>query len=238
MITCIAIDDEPLALRQMERYIKDTPSLILKGLFESAVSALGFLQSNEIDLMFLDINMPNLNGMEFVKTLATPPKVIFTTAHSEYAIEGFRVDALDYLLKPIGYADFLKSANKAVTYFKKSSASDIALKSEAPFILVKSGHSIIRVNLLDIKYIEGMREYVRIHLVNQKSIMSLISMKRINELLPEDSFMRVHRSYIVRLDKIQMIERNRILLNKEESIPISNQYQPAFQKYLTDNALQ
>lgn len=236
MIRSIAIDDEPLALKQMCAYIEKTPFLELVGQFENAFEALEFIHKNEVDLMFVDINMPDLNGMDFVKTLENPPRVIFTTAYSEYAIEGFRVDALDYLLKPIGYADFLKSANKASQWFEKQQSS-IELKVHEGFLMIKSEHKIIRINFSDIKYIEGMREYVRIHLISQKPIMSLMSMKKLEETLPQVSFMRVHRSYIVNLDKITVIERNRIIFDKDIYIPVSEQYKLKFQEYLDKNFL-
>lgn len=236
MIRSIAIDDEPLALKQMSSYIEKTPFLELVGQFENAYEALEFIQNNEVDLMFVDINMPDLNGMDFVKTLDNPPRVIFTTAYSEYAIEGFRVDALDYLLKPIGYSDFLKSANKAHQWFKKQQPP-IEVKASEEFLMIKSEHKIIRINFSDIKYIEGMREYVRIHLISQKPIMSLMSMKKLEETLPQGSFMRVHRSYIVSLDKITVIERNRIIFDKDIYIPVSEQYKLKFQEYLDKNFL-
>ncbi|MEP2507824.1 MAG: response regulator, partial [Reichenbachiella sp.] len=179
MIQCIAIEDEPLALSQIESYIKKTPFLELVDSFDNALEALEFLDSQPIDLIFTDINMPDLNGMEFVKSLRNPPKVIFTTAYEEYAIEGFKVDALDYLLKPIGYPDFLKSANKAKTWFDSQQVKPIETTSNDDFLFIKSEYKVIRVNFADIKYIEGMREYVRIHLTHGKPLMSLMSMKKI-----------------------------------------------------------
>lgn len=237
MIRCIAIDDEPLALRQMVNYIEKTPFLECISSFDNAFEALQFLEKNKIDLMLLDINMPDLNGMDFVKSLDNPPKVIFTTAYSEYALDGFRVDAIDYLLKPISYSDFLKAANKANTWFDKQTPQPDIIKSDEEFLLIKSEHKIIRINLSDIKYIEGMREYVRIHLVNQKPVMTLISMKKIEESLHQDKFMRVHRSYIVNLEKITTIERLRIIFDEKVYIPVGEQYKAKFQEYLNKNFL-
>lgn len=231
MIHCIAIDDEPPALKQMAGYIKKTPYLALSGEFESALRAIEFLQQNEVDLMFVDINMPDLSGMEFVKSLNNPPKVIFTTAHSEYALEGFKVDAIDYLLKPIGYKDFLKAADKARQWIGINQKSDQKVKSDDTYLFIKSEYKVVRINYADIKYIEGMREYVRIHIEDQSPVMALMSMKKLEEHLPEKDFMRVHRSYIVNLNKITTIERNRIIFGKVY-IPVSEQYREGFQGFL------
>ncbi|MEM7483841.1 MAG: LytTR family DNA-binding domain-containing protein [Bacteroidota bacterium] len=237
MIRCIAIDDEPLALKQMVGYIDKTPFLELHGQFESALQAISFLQENKVDLMFVDINMPDLTGMDFVKSLNHPPGVIFTTAYSEYALEGFRVDAVDYLLKPIGYADFLKAAEKARERILSNKDERPEVHGDGKFLFIKSEYKILRINLSNIKYIEGMREYVRIHQQSEKPIMTLMSMKKMEEFLPETSFMRVHRSYIVNLAKINTVERNRIIFDEKVYIPVSEQYKPKFQKYLDDNFL-
>lgn len=237
MIRCIAIDDEPLALRQIESYINKTPFLEKIAVCESAMQAMQVLNDQPIDLMFVDINMPDLSGMDFVKSLDNPPKVVFTTAYSEYAVEGFRVDALDYLLKPISYTDFLRSANKAKSWFESRVIHEVQVESNDQFLFIKSEYKILRINLADIKFIEGMREYVRIHLVNQKPIMSLISMKKMEEFLPVAKFMRVHRSYIVNLEKITTIERNRIIFDGDVYIPVSEQYNQNFQDYLNRNYL-
>lgn len=237
MIKCIAIDDEPLALKQMADYIQKTPFLELAGQFESALQAIPFLHDNNIDLMFVDINMPDLSGMDFVKSLNNPPKVIFTTAYSEYAIEGFRVDAIDYLLKPIGYADFLKAAEKAKERFTANIPENTKVESDEKFLFIKSEYKIVRINLSEIKYIEGMREYVRIHIESQKPVMTLMSMKKMEEYLPDKNFMRVHRSFIVNLEKITTIERNRIIFDEDVFIPVSDQYKVKFQEFLNDNFL-
>jgi two-component system LytT family response regulator len=237
MISCINIDDEPLALKQIASYIEKTPFLELKASFESSIDALAYLQNNEVDLMFVDINMPDLNGMDFVKSLSNPPKIIFTTAYSEYALEGFKVDAIDYLLKPIDYAAFLKASNKAKGRFQSENPEKAQIEGNEKFLFIKSEYKILRINLSDIKYIEGMREYVRIHLANEKPIMALMSMKKMEEFLPDVKFMRVHRSFIVSLDKITTIERNRIVFDKNTYIPVSEQFKSKFQKYLDDNFL-
>jgi len=237
MIRCIAIDDEPLALQQMAGYIQKTPFLELAGQFESALHAISWLQENQVELMFVDINMPDLNGMDFVKSMKNPPGVIFTTAHSEYALEGFRVDAIDYLLKPIGYGDFLKGAEKALERIGSMEKAAPHVESDENFLFVKSEYKILRINLSDIKYIEGMREYVRIHIETQRPVMALMSMKKIEAFLPQQRFMRVHRSYIVNLEKVNTIERHRIIFEPDIRIPVSEQYKAAFQEFLDKNFL-
>ncbi|MGB5264227.1 MAG: LytTR family DNA-binding domain-containing protein [Lutimonas sp.] len=237
MIHCIAIDDEPLALKQIEKYIEKTPFLELKESFESALDAISYIHENKIDLMFVDINMPDLNGMDFVKSLSNLPKVIFTTAYSEYALEGFRVDAIDYLLKPIGYSDFLKAAEKAKERLQLKKDSQPEVKSNDEFLFIKSEYKTLRLVLSNIKYIESMREYVQIHLINEKPVMALMTMKKMEEFLPDAEFMRVHRSFIVSLDKITVVERNRIVFDEKKYIPVSDQYKSKFQKYLDDNFL-
>lgn len=237
MIKCIAIDDEPLALNQIVKYIEKTPFLETVASFDNPFPAIEYLEQNHVDLMFVDINMPDLNGLDFVKSLTNPPKIIFTTAHSEYALEGFKVDAIDYLLKPISYSQFLKSANKAKTWFELQNQDAPKLKTDDEFLLIKSEHKIVRINLTEIKYIEGMREYVRIHLVGQKPVMSLLSMKKVEESLPANRFMRVHRSYIVNLSRITTIERLRIIFDDKVYIPVGDQYKEKFQEFLDKNFL-
>jgi DNA-binding LytR/AlgR family response regulator len=237
MIRCIAIDDEPLALKQIAEYIKKTPFLELAGLCESALQAIEMLEYTQVDLMFVDINMPDLSGMDFVKTLENPPLIVFVTAYGEYAIEGFRVDATDYLLKPISYGDFLKSANKVKTWYDALQQKPAEISSNKDFLFIKSEYKILRINFDDIKFIEAMSEYIRIHLSNSKPVMTQLSMKSIEEKLPDDRFMRVHRSYIVNLSKISVIERNRIVFDGSVYIPVSDQYKTKFQGYLDKNFL-
>jgi two-component system LytT family response regulator len=243
MITCIAIDDEPLALKQICSYIEQIPYLELRASFSGPIKALSYLQQNEIDLMFVDINMPNLSGLEFVKSIVKPPKVMFTTAYREYAVEGFQVDAADYLVKPISFARLLKSVEKTKQrYFTNDNQisenvdnDPIQLKED--FLFIKSDYKIIRISLNDIKYIEGMRDYVRIHLIEDKPVMTLFSMKNILEHLPASQFMRIHRSYIVNLSMIKTIDRNKIFFDKNEYILLGNQYKEAFHQFLDNNYL-
>lgn len=236
-IRCVAIDDEPLALKQIGAYIEKTPFLDLAALCNSAIDALEFISSDKADLVFVDINMPDLNGMDFVKSLKEKPGIIFTTAYSEYALEGFRVDAIDYLLKPISYNDFLRAVNKAKLLLGNPELRSDNAKVSSDHLFVKSEYKILRIELSDIKYIESMHEYVRIHLVNEKPVMTLISMKTIEEQLPQDRFMRVHRSYIVNKEKIKIVERNRIIFDSNVYIPVSDQYKAAFQEFINRNFL-
>ena len=232
-LRCFAIDDEPLALQQMCSYIKQTPFLELLGGFKDAVSALEKIQELQPDLLFVDINMPELNGLDFVRSLHHPCMVIFTTAYDQYALEGFRVDAVDYLLKPISYPAFLKAANKALKLHDvgaKPPPETLSGNDEGLF--VKSEYRIVRIRFNEIKYIEGMREYVRIYLTDGNPVMTLLSMKALEEKLPPQQFMRVHRSYIVNLNKINVIERNRIVFDTDVYIPIGEQYKEAFQGFV------
>ncbi len=231
-IKCLSIDDEPLALQQIGAYIEKTPFLEAVALCQSAFEALKYLSDNEVDLMFVDINMPDLNGMDFVKSLAQKPKIIFTTAYSEYAMEGFQVDAIDYILKPISYAVFLKAANKAKTWFELNSKQTETIQTTADCIFVKSEYKLIRIHLSEIKYIESSNEYIQIHLINAEPITTLIRLKTIEEQLPKDKFMRVHRSFIVNLDKVKVIERNRIIFDHNIFIPVGDQYRDSFQAFI------
>ena len=237
MISCITIDDEPLALKQLNSYIEKLSYLSLLKSFASAVKALGFLQENIVELMFVDINMPDLSGMEFVKSLTNPPKVIFTTAYRKYAVEGFQVDAADYLVKPISFAAFSKSVEKTRQRYFSKQEQQPSIRHDDNFLFIKSEYKIVRVNINEIKFIEGMRDYVRIHQINEKPIMTLLNMRKLMEHLPSGKFMRVHRSFIVKLDKIHTIERNRIIFDKDTYIPVSEKYKDDFQRFLDDNFL-
>ncbi|NDV65851.1 DNA-binding response regulator [Bacteroides sp. 224] len=231
---CIAIDDEPLALKQIIGYISKTPFLELTKACSNAMEAISIIAENDIDILFVDINMPDLNGLDFVRSLNQKPLVIFTTAYSEYAIEGFRVDAIDYLLKPFGYPDFLKSAEKAYRQFKlintaHSSGNNL---SDTKYIFVKSEYRTIQIIIDSITHIESRSEYLRIYSEVDSPVMTLGSLKLIKEKLPSEHFMRIHRSYIINLKKISAIERGQIIINKSTRIPIGEQYKEEFQEYL------
>jgi len=233
-IRAIAIDDEPLALRQLAGYINKTPFLELTGEYNSAIEALEPIRSGAADLLFVDIQMPDLSGMDLVKSLKVKPMIIFTTAFSQYAVEGFRVDAVDYLLKPISYVDFLMAAQKALSRWEaKDKVKEDAEKPEAgdEYLFIKSAYRMVRIDFKDIRYIEGMREYVRVHLIHDKPVMTLMSMKSLEEVLPAERFMRVHRSFIVNLSEVKIVERGRIVFDKEY-IPVGEQYKERFQQFL------
>ncbi len=232
-ISCLAIDDEPLAVKKIAEYIQKTPFLELVAECRNAHEAMEILDKNSIQIIFIDINMPDINGMEFVKSLTVRPYIVFTTAYSEYAVEGFEVNAADYLLKPISYGSFLKAANKIKDVIGLSEGNQKSLHlSTANHIFVKSDYRLIRINFTDIKYIESMHEYISINLEGSKPILTLMSMKSIEGQLPEGQFMRVHRSFIVNLLKISLIERNRIIFDGKVYIPVSDQYKAKFQEYI------
>ena len=232
IIKCIAIDDEPLALRQIGAYIAKTPFLETVALCHSAFEAMEYLANNEVDLMLIDINMPGLNGMDFVKSLTQKPQIIFTTAYSEYAVEGFQVDAIDYILKPISYAVFLKSVTKAKTWFELTVKQSETIQTTQDSLFVKSEYKMVRIFLSEIKYIESSNEYIQIHRVNDEPVTTLVRLKVMEEQLPKDKFMRVHRSFIVNLDKVKVIERNRIIFDTKNYIPIGEQYKENFQAFV------
>jgi DNA-binding LytR/AlgR family response regulator len=232
-IRCIAIDDEPLAVKKIAGYIQKVPFLELVAECRSASEAMIIMDTTDIQLLFIDINMPDISGMEFVKSLTNKPYVVFTTAYSEYAVEGFQVDALDYLLKPITFSNFLKAANKVKNIIDLSANNQKeSVKSTANHLFVKSEYKLIRIELDDIKYIESQHEYIKIHLVHSSPVLTQLSLKSIEEQLPPDRFMRVHRSYIVNLAKISVIERNRIVFDGKIYIPVSDQYKEKFQEYI------
>jgi two-component system, LytTR family, response regulator LytT len=235
-IQCIAIDDEPLAVKKIAGYIQKVPFLELVAECRSAYEAMKVLSENSIQLIFIDINMPDLSGMEFVKTLPDKPYIVFTTAYSEYAVEGFQVEAVDYLLKPITFNNFLKAVNKVKKLIELTSNKEKeSISTTADHLFVKSEYKLIRIELDDITYIESQHEYIKIHLNKSKPVMTQISLKAIEEQLPCDRFMRVHRSFIVNLKKVSVIERNRIVFDGKVHIPVSEQYKEKFQEYLNRN---
>ena len=235
-IKCIAIDDEPLALEQIGSYVQKTPFLELIATCKNAYEALDVLKEKEVDLMFIDIDMPDISGLDLVKSLVKKPQIIFTTAYSEYAFEGFQVDAIDYLLKPINYAAFLKAANKSKIWFEANSPekAEQQPKSDRKEIFVKSNYKVVRILLADISYIESANEYIKIFLDNQEVITTFMRLKNIEELLPAGDFMRVHKSFIINLNKILAVDRNRIFIDKKKHIPVGEQYKEIFNKYMDD----
>lgn len=233
-ISCAIIDDEPLAAGLLESYVKKTPYLTLIGTYNSAVTAIKDLRENPVQLLFLDIQMPELSGIEFAKILPKETKIIFITAFNQYAIDGYKVNALDYLLKPVSYEDFIQSTDKALEYF--SSQNKQGNSRDDRFMFVKSDYKLVRVNLDDILYIEGLKDYVRIYLRTDEKIMSLMSMKKLEEYLPQPEFLRVHRSWIVHMPEVSTIDRFRIVFG-DLFIPISDNYKEQVQHYLDTHTL-
>ena len=234
MLRCAIVDDEPLALGLLESYVNKTPFLQLAGKYSSAVQAMKELPDEEVDLLFLDIQMPELNGLEFSKMVDSRTRIVFTTAFGQYAIDGYRVNALDYLLKPISYADFLEACNRAVEWFElknkhvQTENGNTGIES----IFVKSDYKLRQIELKKILYIEGLKDYIKIYLEDEPHpVLSLMSLKSMEEMLPSSRFMRVHRSFIVQPDKIKIIERNRIVFGKQY-IPISDSYKNEFAEFL------
>lgn len=243
MITCLAIDDEPLALAQLATYISRVPYLELVGRCRDAQEAAELLRQKSIDLMFVDINMPGLNGMDFVRSLDNPPAVIFTTAYSEYAVDGYKVNAVDYLLKPYSQKDLEAAADKARRRIGQEQEEQGFVPTTGNAIpqdgvlFVKNDYRISRIRIDDIRYVESMGEYVRIFVEGQdRAIMPLLAMKRIEEVLPADRFMRVHRSFIVNLSKIEEISRLRIIFG-DVYIPIGDSYKQRFLDYINARSL-
>ena len=248
MIRCIAIDDEPLALQQLAAYIGKVPFLELAAQCQSALEARKFLEQDTVDAIFCDINMPDLNGMDFVKSLTVPPLIVFTTAYAEYAVEGFRVNAVDYLLKPFGMQDFQRAALRLKDRLEASAATPVPPTTPtSPFphtiptsptpqnddtLFLKTEYRIVKVSISDIRYVEAMSEYLKVHLESEgKPIITLLSMKKMEERLP-DYFMRIHRSYIINLTKIQEVNKNRVIMDSDTYLPIGDMYREVFQTYL------
>lgn len=243
MIKVLAIDDEPLAVRQLAAYIQKIPFFELEGECQSALEAMKVMENHNIDAIFCDINMPDLNGMDFVKKLAAPPIVVFTTAYSEYAVDGYKVDAIDYLLKPFSLDDFKRAANKVKRQYdlenREYGKDEILEKNgdDEDALFLKTEHRVVRISISDIKYIEGMSEYLKFHLSSQpKPLIVLLSMKKLQERLP-GYFMRIHRSYIINLKKIQEVNKNRIIMEGEVFLPIGDLYRENFNAYLNTNFL-
>jgi len=235
MIKVVAIDDEPLALQLVKGYIEKTPFLDLAGVFNNPLEAVGFIGSSDVDLILLDIQMPDLTGTELARVISGGPKVIFTTAYEKYALEGFRLDAVDYLLKPFSYAEFLKAAQKAEKLIDAEKNRLPSLEVKNDFIFIKSEYKTRRINFSEIHYIEGLKDYVKIFITGEKKpVLSLSTLKALEARLPGEKFMRVHRSFIVNLDTVKIIDRNRIVFG-EVRIPVTDQYKDNFQKYLDRN---
>lgn len=240
MLKCIAIDDEPLALRQLRNYIAKIPTLELVATCNNAIDAQELLARQRVDLIFVDINMPDLNGVDFVRGLIDRPMVIFTTAYSEYAVEGFKLDAVDYLLKPFGFADFSRSVSKAASLYElihnqrsePSEEEPEAHPKDKEYISVKAGYKVSLIRIADIVYLESEGEYVRMHLLDGSTVTTLFRLKNMETALPGDAFLRVHRSYIVNLRHIRSYVKGRVYLNDTDYVPIGENYKETFQNYI------
>jgi len=244
-LRCCVIDDEPLASGLIASYIEKTPFLELAGEYSSPRDAISTILNTRVDILFLDIQMPQLNGIEFARIIPSTTRIIFTTAYSGYAVEGFRVNALDYLLKPISYEEFLAAASRALSWHElnaRAGSADMTTdgetaSSDGKYIIIKSEYKLVQIPVSDILYIEGLKDYVKIFVDGaEKSIMTLLSMKTLEQTLPASDFMRVHRSYIVNLSKIRFIERNRIIFGKTV-IPVSESYKDTFAEFIASRTL-
>lgn len=234
MIRTLVIDDEPIALEKLRSYVGKTPQLELIGACDNAFDAMEYVNKGDVDLIITDINMPDLNGLDFVKTLKTPPMVIFITAYADYAVESYSVSAVDYLLKPYGYVEFSRAVNKAAETFalRKGTAAPAERKEEADSIFFKVDYRYVRVSLADIRYIKGYGEYLQVYVEGEKNpIVTLSSFAAIKERLT-DSFVQVHRSYIVNMNRVQQIERSRVVMDADTYIPVGESYKVEFQEYL------
>lgn len=249
MIKVLAIDDEPLALQQLSAYIKRTPFLELCGECLSALDAQTIMEREQIDAIFSDINMPDKNGLDFVRSLPNPPIVVFTTAYSGYAVDSYKVSAIDYLLKPFGFDEFQLAANKVKRQYDLLHPAPLAdepqedgpKESELSVddsIFLKTEHRIVRVNVADIRFVEGMSEYLKVHVKDEAHpLVVLLSMKKMEERLPSALFMRIHRSYIVNLKAITELNKNRVFLGSSTALPIGDLYKDALRQYVESKYL-
>lgn len=241
-LTCIAIDDEPLALELLCKFIEQTSFLELVGRFSNAIEALSFVNQNEVQLAFMDIQMPDLSGMELARILdgrndSTQTRIVFTTAYHQFAVEGYKVEALDYLLKPYSYEDFLSAATKAYSYFERlnqpTSPSASIDTAHPDYIFLKVEYQMVKVNLKDIAYVEAYKDYVKVHLISKPNpLLSLTSLKSMEDILPSNQFMRVHRSFIVALDHIDSVSKNVIQIGKNH-ISVSDNYKENFLEFMS-----
>lgn len=238
MIKCVAIDDEPLALKQLAYYLEKVPYFELVTCCRSAMDAMRKLEDTEADVLFIDINMPDLNGLDFVRSLADPPMIVFTTAYQEHAIEGYRVNAIDYLLKPFGMSDILRAADKVKRQYDLMHAATLSPVDEYDAIFIRADYKVMRVLVKDIVYVEGYGEYLRIYLDGQpKPLVAYLRMKEMEGRLTDKCFMRIHKSYIVNLHHLTEIDRNRVILDTKAEIPIGESYHESLRQYVAGKFL-
>lgn len=245
-IKCIIVDDEPMALALLESYVLKTPFLQLVQKCSNAFEVIKIINEQQIDLIFLDIQMPDLTGIELSKTLPKQTRIIFTTAFNEYALEGFKAQALDYLMKPFGYDQFYNAALRAKEWFsllENKSVNTVIVNQEVQaalakdFIFVKSEYRQLKIMLDDVLYFEGLKDYIKIWLVKEpKPILTLMSLKSVTDNLPSDKFMRIHRSYIIALDKIDKVERNQAIIG-DKRITVADQYKDVFHDYIKNMSI-
>ena len=242
MIKTLVIDDEPLALQQLAAYTQKIPFLELVAQCQSAIEAREIINREQIDAIFIDINMPDVNGMDFVRSLSAPPIVVFTTAYSEYAVDGYKVEAVDYLLKPFSLDDFRRAASRVKKRYELENATitpSAATRQDNNgdnSLFLKTDHRVVRIDIPNIIYVEGMSEYLKIYLEGQRPVVTLLSMKKLEEHLP-NNFLRIHRSYIVNMSKVQEVTKNRIVMDADTYLPIGDIYKDALTKYLADKYL-
>ena len=228
-LTCIAIDDEPPALQLVQQYAGRMPQLQLQRTFDDAPEAKEYLQSHKVDLLFIDINMPGITGLDLVRALAEKPLVIFTTAYKNFAYEGFELEAIDYLLKPISFARFEKAVLKAIEYHRYKSAAQNDSKQD---IFIRSEYRMIRIDTDNIIYIEGLEDYIKIHLQGERPLLTLMTMKAVLEKLPAEKFARIHRSYIVHTGKVKAVSGKKVVLNTGVELPVSDSYIDFLRKWI------
>lgn len=243
MIKVIAIDDEPLALMQLSKMIEMTPYFSLVASCSSAFEAMRVMEENDVDAIFADINMPDLSGLDFIRSLASSPIVVFTTAYSQYAVDGYKVNAVDYLLKPFGQPEFQTTASKVKKMYDllhnaiKNDSQDADGRIEGDILFVKVDYRLVKISVNDIRYIEAQSEYLRIHVIGQNPLMVLMSIKRMSEILPNDRFVRIHRSYIVNMAFVKEIARMRVTLTDDIVLPIGESYKDDTQKFINDRLI-
>lgn len=236
-VNALIVDDEPLAQNVIEQFAAKLPNLVIAGKCNDAICAHDWLAENHADLIFLDINMPRLSGISFLKTLKDAPMIILTTAYSEFALEGFEHDVLDYLKKPFSFERFCKAYYKAEKLLQLKEAANKASIPQAeekkPYMFIRSNKKTYKVNFSEINYVEGLGDYIQIHLVNQKIITNL-SMKKMMDMLPEKDFYRIHKSYIISLSRLELVEGNTVIVDKKR-LPVGNNYRQQFMEFMNIN---
>ncbi len=238
MIKCLAIDDEPLALKQLAAYLQKIPYLQLVECCRSSLEAARLMQTQQVDVLFIDINMPDLNGLDFVRSLRQPPMVVFTTAYHEYAVDAYKVNAIDYLLKPFGMADIMRAADKVKRQYELTRAAATPTADDSDALFVKADHKVVRVAIDQIVYVEGMSEYLRIYLERQgKPLVTLLTMKKMEERLETHNFLRIHKSYIINMRHFSEMNKSRVTLDNQVTVPLGDSYRDNLFNYLSGKLL-